>query len=54
MVYKEEMKLEVVVIDEEGMNADEIFTEAQVNLQNEGIILDWEFLELENCTLKTW
>ncbi len=45
-------KFLVTVIDEEGMNEDEIVTEAQVNMQREGIQFDTEKLELVSCTLK--
>ncbi len=50
-LYKENKKLSVIVIDEEGMNEDEISLEAQINLQNEGHNLDWEQLEMVSCDI---
>ncbi|QFP93426.1 UNVERIFIED_ORG: hypothetical protein Xoosp15_161 [Xanthomonas phage Xoo-sp15] len=50
-LYKENKKLSVIVIDEEGMNEDEISLEAQINLQNEGHNLDWGQLEMVSCDI---
>jgi hypothetical protein len=49
--YGEEVVFSVIVINEEGMNEDEIVLEAQVTLQKEGIQFDAEKIELVSCLL---
>lgn len=41
----------VYVIDEEGMNEEEIIMYAQVDMQKEGLGFDFEKLELVSCLL---
>lgn len=42
--HDEKEEFSVIVKDEEGMNEDEIVTEAMINMQNKGV-------KLINCTL---
>lgn len=43
--------LTAIVTDEEGMNEDEIVTEAQVILQRRGVQIDFEQIELVSCEI---